>query len=182
MKRITFDLLPIALFFSAYMYTNDMYIATKVIVLSCIFQLAYIKCLKVKTNKINIISNVIIIILGSTTIFLQNDVFIKSKPTIVYWIMALIILFYKLILNRDIIYNSLGNKIFLPKKVWNYINKSWIFLFILMGFINIFIAFSGFFSEKEWVVSKILVFPLVFTLFIVIQFIFLKKYINNNDQ
>lgn len=182
MKRITSDILPIALFFSTYMYTNDIYISTKVIVLSCIFQLAYIKFFQIKTNKIKVISNLIIIILGSTTIFLENDVFIKAKPTIVYWIIGLTILFYRLILKRDIIYTTLNNKIILPKKIWSYINKSFICFFIIMGFINIFIAFSGFFSEKEWVVFKIIGFPVLFTVLITIQFIFFKKYINNDDE
>ncbi|AGF49182.1 inner membrane-spanning protein YciB [Candidatus Kinetoplastidibacterium galati] len=177
MKRIISDLLPIALFFSAYMYTNNIYIATKVIVLSCIFQLAYTKFFQFKIKKINVISNVIIILLGSTTIFLESDIFIKSKPTIVYWMMGLTILFLQDNFKKDIIRSSLENKIKLSQKIWNYINKFWICFFITMGFINILIAFSDLFSEKEWVIFKTIGFPIVFTIFFVIQFMFFKKHI-----
>ncbi|WP_235043819.1 inner membrane-spanning protein YciB [Candidatus Kinetoplastidibacterium blastocrithidiae] len=164
------------------MYTNNIYFATKAIVFTCIFQLAYIKFFHVKINKTNIMSNLIIILLGGTTIFLENDLFIKTKPTIVYWILGLTIFFYRIALNRNIVCTSLKNKIKLPKKIWDYINKLWICFFIIMGCINIFIAFSGFFSEKEWVLFKIIGSPLVFIVFILIQLIIFKKHISYDNE
>ena len=82
--KLLFDLFPVVLFFIAYkMY--DIYTATAVIIVASVVQVAYFYMKHKRVEKMHVITLVLILVLGGLTLVLQDEDFIKWKPTIVNW-------------------------------------------------------------------------------------------------
>ncbi|MCP3661315.1 MAG: septation protein IspZ, partial [Gammaproteobacteria bacterium] len=86
---------------------------------------------------------------GGLTILLQNDAFIKWKPTIVNWLFALIVLWTLFFSKKSALEYLLGSQMELPKPVWTKVNIAWVIFFILMGFLNLYVAFYYNLSAPE---------------------------------
>jgi len=74
------------------------------------------------------------------------------KPTVLYWIIASSMLIGQL-MGKNIIKLTLGKELKLPDSVWNKLNAAWGLFFIVLGALNLFIAFN--FSEYMWVKFKV---------------------------
>jgi intracellular septation protein len=110
--------------------------------------------------------------LGGLTILLQDKMFIMWKPSVLYWCFALILLFSNLFLKKNLVQMALGKQVELKKKFWNVINWYTSIFFVLLGFINLYVAYN--FSEDTWVNFKL--FGITGLLFI--YMIFLGLYIS----
>ena len=82
------------------------------------------------------------------TVFL----FIKIKPSIVYWGFALFFIANQLIKKENIIKKLLQDQIVLDEKKWKILSNSWIIFFIACGVLNLYVA--NFFPEEKWVEFK----------------------------
>lgn len=85
MKKFLFDLFPLLLFFVAYRFA-DIYVATGVAMVAAVGQIAYIKLTGQKIEAMHWINLVVIVVFGGATLWLQNEAFIKWKPTVLYWL------------------------------------------------------------------------------------------------
>ena len=110
--------------------------------------------------------------LGGLTILLQDKMFIMWKPSVLYWCFALIFLFSNLFLKKNLVQMALGKQVELKNKFWNVINWYTSIFFVLLGFINLYVAYN--FSEDTWVNFKL--FGITGLLFI--YMIFLGLYIS----
>ena len=91
----------------------------------------------------------IIVIFGGATLLVQDETFIKWKPTVTYWLIASVLLVSSLLLRKNLIGLMLEKQMILPVAVWNMLNLSWVVFFLFMGGINLYVAFS--FSADTWV-------------------------------
>lgn len=72
------------------------------------------------------ISLAVIVVFGSLTIWLQNEMFIKWKPSILYWIFGGILLFAQCT-GRNYIRKLLSTaEIVMNDAAWNTLQKAWI--------------------------------------------------------
>ncbi|HEY0062785.1 MAG TPA: septation protein IspZ, partial [Telluria sp.] len=67
-------------------------LATVVAIIATTLQILYVKLRGRKVDGMLWVSFLIITIFGSLTIYLHNDIFIKWKPTIIYWVFAVVML------------------------------------------------------------------------------------------
>ena len=98
------------------------------------------------------LSLAIVTIFGGLTIWLHNPLFIKWKPTILYWVFASILI-YGSMTGKNFIHKLIGAQIALPANIWKNLQKGWIGFFIVVGFINLAVAYS--FSTEAWVNFKL---------------------------
>ena len=98
------------------------------------------------------ITLILVLTLGAATVLFKNEMFIKWKPTAVYWIFALILLGSQFIGSKPAIEHLMGNKIALPKEAWQKLNFSWTLFFIVMGTVNLYVAYN--FNTDVWVNFK----------------------------
>ena len=89
--KILIDFFPILLFFGAYKMFN-IYTATGVLMAATVVQMGLIYAIDRKLQAMHKITLVLILLFGTLTLVLQDDRFIKWKPTVLYWIFAAIIL------------------------------------------------------------------------------------------
>ncbi len=181
MNKIIFDFLPLILFFVA-LKLGDIYIATKVAMAATVLQIIWLKVKRQKIEASHWLNLIVIVLFGGLTIYLQDDNFIKWKPTVLYWIFALIIAGALLISNNNLIKRLMGTQITLPEPVWTKLAYSWSAFFALMGILNLFVAFSGYFTIDQWATFKVFGLTVLLIAFVIGQSLVLAKYMRDEEQ
>ena len=116
---------------------------------------------------------VIILVFGGLTLYFNNDVFFKMKPTIINLLFAAV-LFTGTIINKPLLKYLLGGTLKLKDEGWNIITKRWISFFIVLAILNEFIWRTQ--STDVWVNFKVFgIIPLTF-IFTLTQFTVIKKF------
>jgi len=171
------DYFPLILFFLAFKWQGIMF-ATAVAIVASIGQIAYFKW-KGKVSAVHWLSLAIIVIFGGATLVLQDEVFIKWKPTVLYGAFCAVLLAGKLVWNRDLLAYVLKD-LTLPPAVWTRVTWSWAAFFAFMGVLNWYVAFH--FSTETWVNFKVWGGIGLFLLFAVAQGLFLARYITEPSK
>ena len=143
--------------------TNGIYFATLVLMVTYTVQFLILFIFK-SVKKIHYITLFIILIAGFSTLYFKNPLFIKIKPSIVYWGFAVFFILNYLLKKENIIKKLLQEQIELDNKKWIILSNSWIIFFIFCGFLNLYVA--NFYSEAKWVEFKFyilgIILPIVF--------------------
>ena len=177
--KLLFDLFLVVLFFIAYkMY--DIYTATAVIIIASVVQVGYFYLKHKRVEKIHIITLALILVLGGLTLVLQDEDFIKWKPTIVNWGFALVFLGSHYIGQKPIVERMMGQAISLPDIIWIRLSWLWIAFFIFSGVTNLYVAFN--YDTDTWVNFKLFGLMGMTVVFILIQGIYISRYIQETDS
>ncbi|WP_321323309.1 septation protein A [Thiomicrorhabdus sp.] len=177
--KLLFDLFPVVLFFIAYkMY--DIYTATAVIIVASIVQVGYFYFKNKRVEKMHVITLALILVLGGLTLILQDEDFIKWKPTIVNWGFALVFLGSHYIGQKPIVERMMGQAIALPDNIWIRLSWLWILFFIVSGITNLYVAFN--FDTDTWVDFKLFGLMGMTIVFILIQGVYISRYIQESDS
>lgn len=177
--KFLFDLLPVVLFFLAFKI-YDIFIATAVAIVAAIAQIGWLWFRDRHIDKMMWSNLAIIVIFGGATLVSQDETFIKWKPTILYWLIAIALLASNLIFRKNLIQAMLEKQIVLPPITWNKLNLSWIGFFLLMGCINLYVAFG--FSVDTWVTFKLFGATGLMLIFIILQVLMLERYLKDTPQ
>jgi intracellular septation protein len=159
--RFLIDFLPIVLFVGAYKL-YDIYVATGVLMAATVAQMALIYALDRKLTTMHKITLLLILVFGTLTLVLQNELFIKWKPTVLYAAMAIGLSIALWTAKKNFLKLMLGSQLELPDPVWMRLNVVWIAYCLFMAAINGYVA--AYFSTEAWVNFKLwgYVFPLAF--------------------
>lgn len=173
--KFLFDLFPIILFFAAFKFGEanpqnaadllsvitggtgpehaPVLLATFVAIIASFIQIALVFARGKKPEPMLWISLAVIVVFGSLTIWLQNEMFIKWKPSILYWIFGGILTFAQ-VTGRNYIRKLLSTaEIQLPDSAWSTLQKAWIGFFSVVGAINLIVAYTC--STDTWVNFKL---------------------------
>lgn len=138
--KFLYDLFPLLLFFAAYKF-YDIYTATAVAIAASFAQTGLYWLKHRRFENMHLITLAVITIFGGLTITLHDNSFIMWKPTIVNWLFAAVALGSHLVGKRTIVQRMLGNQIELPERIWTRLNLSWGIFFLVMGALNLYVAF-----------------------------------------
>src|SRR5688500_10746706 len=83
--KFLFDLFPVILFFIAFKVA-DIYVATAVAIAATFVQIGWLKLRRKRVEPMLWASFAIIAVFGGATLALQDETFIKWKPTVLYWL------------------------------------------------------------------------------------------------
>lgn len=177
--KLLFDFLPIVIFFVVYKMTNNLILATAVLIPATLLQVGF-TWLKHKTvEKMHLVSLALVVLLGGATVLMGDGDFIKWKPTIVNGLFAIVFFASQFVGNKNIIQRMMGDKLELPFKVWRNLNLAWVGFFIVSGLTNLYVAFS--FSEEVWVDFKLFGLLGMTLVFIILQGIYLSSHLQNKE-
>jgi intracellular septation protein len=123
----------------------------------------------------------VIVFFGGATLWLQNEAFIKWKPTVLYWLFGVVLLVSKYLLGKNLMQKLLGTKVSMPDIAWNKLNLSWALFFMIAGGLNLFVAFSGLFTESQWVNFKVFGLMALLIVFVIAQSIWLGKHMQQDE-
>lgn len=181
--KLLLDFLPIVIFFIVYKTTNDIILATAILIPATLLQMLYTWIKTHKIEKMQLVTLALVVVLGGATVLFQDKTFIQWKPTVVNWLFGLAFLGSQFIGEKTIVERIMGSNISLPDNAWRHLNAAWVIFFMLMGIINLFVAYS--FSEETWVNFKLFGMLGLTLLFILAQGLYLSKHIQqteNTDQ
>ncbi|MES1999532.1 MAG: septation protein A [Pseudomonadota bacterium] len=176
--KFLFDFFPILLFFIAYKF-GGIYVATGVAIAASFVQIGWVMARGKKVEPMMWISLAIIVFFGGATLLLHNETFIKWKPTVLYWLFAVILLGGAWLFKKNFIRVMMEKQVSLPDSVWNNLNLSWAAFFIVMGIANLYVAYN--FSTDDWVNFKLFGTTGMMLVFVVIQSFMLSKHIQDKE-
>jgi len=200
--KILFDLFPVILFFGVFKlagsnpdaaqafatyiaYQADpqhlpVLFATATAIIATMMQIAWVKWRHGKVDTMLLVSFAIIVVFGGATLLLHDEAFIKIKPTALYWIFALILIFSHILFKKNLIRSLMQGKMSLPDHIWNKLNLSWSGFFIALGILNLYVAWN--FTTEAWVNFKLFGATGIMFIFIVLQTVIISKYIEPDDK
>ena len=115
----------------------------------------------------------IVLIFGGLTIYFDNEVFFKMKPTIINILFAAI-LWVGVIINKPLLKILLGAAIKLEDEGWKILTQRWVAFFIALAILNEIVWRTQ--STDIWVNFKVFgILPITF-IFTMTQFPLIKKY------
>lgn len=191
--KLLFDFLPIVLFFGTFKFAErdaqaaadfatqhfgflvsggvvgpkegPVLLATIVVIIATLAQIVFLLARGKKIDMMLWVSLGLVTVLGGATVWFHNETFIKWKPSVLYWAMALSFWVSQVVFRKNLLHTLMGGQLDLPAPVWRTLTRAWIGFFGLMGVLNLYVAYS--FSTEAWVNFKLfgsLGLMLVFTL------------------
>lgn len=177
--KLLFDLFPVAAFFIAYRFGKSfpeesaafvgavfgpvtataafpdlvaVIVATTIAIIATIIQVGWLLARRRPVKPMLWLSAVLIIAFGGLTIWLQNEMFIKWKPSLLYWSFAVILAGGQVFFRRNLLAALLGSELVLPTAVWDRMLWLWAGFFALLGAANLYVAYS--YTTEQWVDFK----------------------------
>ncbi len=179
--KLLFDLFPVILFFVAFKlgssYPQDagalaeswlgwliasgsvseaqapILLATAVAIAASVAQVGWLLARGRRVEPMLWVSVAVIVLFGGATIWLNDETFIKWKPSILYLLFAGALAAGRLFWQRNFVRSVLGSQIELPAPVWERLLWIWSGFFALLAAANLFVAYR--FSTDAWVNFKL---------------------------
>jgi intracellular septation protein len=173
--KFLFDLFPVLLFFIAFKLA-DIYVATGVAIAATFVQVGWLRLRGKRVEPMLWASLGIIVVFGGATLLLQDETFIKWKPTVLYWLLGGV-LAAAAVFGRNLVRSMLSHQVQLPDPVWARLNWSWVGFFAFMGGLNLYVAYN--YSTDLWVNFKLFGGMGLMLAFVVIQALFLARHVED---
>ncbi len=177
LRRSLLDFGPLLLFFIAYRLF-DLYVATAAIMATAVAAVLLGYVLDRKLHPVPLVTAVIVLIFGGLTLYLNDKMFIKMKPTMIYALFAAALL-GGLWFNRPFVKYIFGAALVLEEKSWRSLTFRFAGFFIGMAILNELIWRH--FSEEAWVNFHVFGAVVLTVLFCVSQLPFLIKHQMEKD-
>ena len=171
-SKLLIDIGPLAVFFIFYT-KGDLQSAILPLMIATIIAVIFSYIIEKKIPIMPTVGASIILIFGGLTIYFDNEIFFKMKPTIINILFA-VALYVGQIIHKPILKNLLSGSLKLQDKGWSLLTKRWIGFFIALAILNEIIWRTQ--STDLWVSFKVFgVLPITF-IFTMTQFTLIKKY------
>jgi len=170
-----FDLAPLLAFLLAY-YLGGIYVATMVLMAAMVALVLLDLVRHRRVSPMHLISTVLVLALGSATLILHDPRFLKWKPTIFLWVIALAsigsIWIGSAPLAQRLLAPMINGSEALPRALWLRLNWIWAAFYGLLGAVNLWVAYSV--SERAWVNFKVFGLTAAFFVFAMAQALWLS--------
>ena len=171
--KILFDFFPLLVFFAGYALA-DIYVGTAAAMAATVAQVGWSWLRHRKVERMLWVNFVAIMLFGTLTLAFHDERFIKIKPTIVYATLAIGLVIAHLGFGRNVIRSMLEAQFAAPAAVWNRWLYLWAGFFVVLGVLNLGIAFT--LDTALWVKFKVFGALLLTLAFAVVQSVALARY------
>lgn len=161
----------------------DIYVATAVAIVGALLQVVFTRLWFKRYENKQILILVMLVFFGGMTLYFHNPIFIKWKPTVLFWLLSISFLLSQFIGSKPFIERMIGPALEgkkLPKMVWTRLNCAWSLFFLILGSINIIIAYHC--TTDIWVNFKVYGILSALLLFGVCQSIYLARYLSKESE
>jgi intracellular septation protein len=180
--KLLYDFFPILLFFVAYKVFEDpaqpqraILVATAVAIVATAVQVGVYWWREHRVERMHLVTLALILVLGGATLLLNDEIYIKWKPTVVNWLFALVFLTSQFVGRAPVTRRLMEGNIQLPDGVWTRLNLSWVGFFFVLGLANLYVVYS--FDTATWVNFKLFGLIGLTLLFALGQGLYLARYI-----
>ena len=170
--KLFIDIGPLAIFFIFYT-KGDLQSSILPFMIATVIAVMFSYILEKKIPIMPTVGAAIILVFGGLTIYFDNEVFFKMKPTIINILFAAI-LYIGQALNKPLLKYLLGKTLKLQNEGWAILTKRWVGFFIALAILNEIVWRTQ--STDIWVSFKVFgILPITF-IFTMTQFSLIKKY------
>lgn len=127
-------------------------LATVVVIIATCLQIGVLLARRRKVDLMLWITFVLVVVLGGATIWFHNATFIKWKPSVLYWAMALSFWVSQTFFGKNLLQTLVGAQLEMPAIAWRRLSSAWTAFFGLMGVINLYVAYH--YSTSTWASFK----------------------------
>jgi len=170
------NLLPLAAFALAYHY-GGIYVATAVLMGAMVLLVAIDYLQQGRVAPLHAFSAVLVLAFGSLTLLLHDPRFLKLKPSILLWSMALAFLgsqwIGRMTLAQRMFAATLSEHASVSARLWTRVNLLWVLVYLLLGALNLYIAQRA--SEQSWVHFKVYGLTLILLVLAMAQALWLQR-------
>ena len=171
-SKLIIDIGPLAVFFIFYT-RSDLQSAILPFMIATVIAVLFSYIIEKKIPIIPTAGAIIILVFGGLTIYFDNEVFFKMKPTIINLLFGAI-LYGGEIIKKPLLKYLLGATLKLQEEGWAILTKRWIGFFIALAILNEIIWRTQ--STDLWVSFKVFgILPITF-IFTMTQFSLIKKF------
>jgi intracellular septation protein len=177
--KLLLDFFPIVFFFIAFkMY--DIYVATGVLIIASLLQTTVHWVMHRRFEKMHVITLLLVCVFGGLTLLLQDEMFIKWKPTVINWLFAIAFMGSQFIGDKSILQRMMADHITLPAVIWLRLNIAWTVFFITLGMANLYVVYN--FDTETWVNFKLFGLLGLTIVFVIGQSIYLSRYMQEPNE
>jgi len=170
--KLLIDIGPLAVFFIFYT-RSGLQASILPFMLATVIAVLFSYFLEKKIPIMPTVGAGIVLLFGGLTIYFDNDVFFKMKPTIINVLFAAI-LYGGILINKPLLKYLLGAALKLEEVGWKILTQRWIGFFIALAVLNEIVWRTQ--STDIWVNFKVFgILPITF-IFTMTQFPLIKKY------
>ena len=170
--KLLIDIGPLAVFFIFYT-RSGLQASILPLMIATVIAVLFSYILEKKIPIMPTVGAGIVLIFGGLTIYFDNEVFIKMKPTIINLIFA-IILYGGMLVNKPLLKILLGAALRLKEEGWRILTYRWIGFFIALAVLNEIVWRTQ--TTDIWVNFKVFgILPITF-IFTMTQFPLIKKH------
>ena len=170
--KLLVDIGPLAIFFIFYT-RSDLQSAILPFMIATVIAVIFSYITEKKIPIMPTVGAFIILIFGGLSLYFNNDIFFKMKPTIINLLFACI-LFIGNVMNKPVLKFLFSGALKLQEEGWSILSKRWIGFFISLAILNEIVWRTQ--STDLWVNFKVFgILPITF-IFTITQFTIIKKY------
>ena len=170
--KLLIDIGPLAVFFIFYT-RSGLQASILPLMIATVIAVLFSYILEKKIPIMPTVGAGIVLIFGGLTIYFDNEVFIKMKPTIINLVFA-VILYGGMLVRKPLLKILLGGALKLEEEGWKILTYRWIGFFIALAILNEIVWRTQ--STDIWVNFKVFaILPITF-IFTMTQFPLIKKY------
>ena len=151
-RKLLLDLGPLAVFFAVNYATGDFMLAVKVLVGTTVVTLAAGWLLERRVSMMALVGCIAVAFFGGLSVYFENDMFIKIKPTVLTVLLAVVIAVGRLI-GRSPLGAIMGTQLRMSDAGWRAISWLWVAMFLTTALANE-IAWRTM-STDDWVTFKV---------------------------
>lgn len=182
--HMLYDLLPVILFFITFKLYG-IYVATQVGIAATFLQVILTRWLKKKWDKMQVVTLFAFLIFGGLTLYFHDPMFVKWKPTVVFSIFSVIILYTQFFMQKTLIQRLMENSIkesgaVIPMAVWKRVNLLWALFFLTLALLNVYVAYN--YSIETWVNFKFYGISGALIVFSILQAVYLMRYMSETKS
>lgn len=178
-----YEIFPVFLFFMAFKFYG-MYIATIVGIIATFIQALVSRVGQGKWDKKQLITLGVFLFFGGLTLYFHDPIFVKWKPTVIFWIFSAIILISHWFTQKPLIQRLMEGVVQgkgeVPLNVWKKLNIVWAVFFLVLGTVNLYVAYH--FSSETWVNFKFYGVTSALLLLTVFQAFCLMRYLTEDKN
>ena len=151
-RKLLLDLGPLVVFFAVNYMTADFMLAVKVLVGTTVVTLAVGWMLERRVSMMALVGCIAVAFFGGLSVYFDNDLFIKIKPTVLTCLLAAVIAGGRLI-GRNPLGAIMGTQLRMSDIGWRAISWLWVAMFLTTALANE-IAWRTM-STDDWVTFKV---------------------------
>ena len=154
MVKFFYDFIPVLLFFVVFRFYG-IYAATVTGMVATALQVVIYYAWKRAFDNQQLLTLAVFLVFGGMTLYFHNPLFVKWKPTVIFWVMALVFLGSQFIGKKPLLQRMLEKGLegaTLAPALWRKLTAAWVVFFTILGALNLYIAWH--YSTETWVNFK----------------------------